>query len=127
MKKIVRWNPTREISSLWNTFDRMLEDSYRMPTNQVRNWGLAIDVAENDNAYVVKASVPGVDPENIEVLLATRFGCDPRFPFPGLESHSRKDLTPRLRLALPPGARESYRIGLLPVPSQQVPDGPLPT
>lgn len=69
MKKIVRWTPSREISSLWNAVDRMFEDSYMMPTEQVRNWGLALDVAENDNAYVVKASVPGVDPKDIEVTL----------------------------------------------------------
>ena len=69
MKKIVRWNPTHDMSSLWNAVDRMFEDSYMMPTNQVQNWGLALDVAENENAYVVKASVPGVAPEDISVTL----------------------------------------------------------
>ena len=69
MKNITRWNPSREVSSLWNALDRMFEDSYMMPTDQVRSWGLALDVAENDNAYVVKASVPGVSPDDINVTL----------------------------------------------------------
>lgn len=69
MKNITRWNPSREVSSLWNALDRMFEDSYMMPTDQVRSWGLALDVAENDNAYVVKASVPGVSPDDISVTL----------------------------------------------------------
>ncbi len=69
MKNIVRWNPSREISSLWNAFDRMFEDSYMMPADQVRTWGLALDVAENDNAYVVKASIPGINPDDIAVTL----------------------------------------------------------
>lgn len=70
MKNIVRWTPSREMSSLWNAFDRMFEDSYMMPAEQqARSWGLAVDVAENDNAYVVKASVPGVKAEDIDVTL----------------------------------------------------------
>lgn len=70
MRNIVRWTPSREFSSLWNAFDRMFEDSYMTPPEeQARSWGLALDVAENANAYVVKASVPGVKPEDIEVTL----------------------------------------------------------
>ena len=70
MKNIVRWTPSREMSSLWNAFDRMFEDSYLMPNDQTpRSWGLAVDVAENDNAYVVKASVPGVSPDEIEITM----------------------------------------------------------
>lgn len=69
MKRIVRWTPTRDISTLWNAFDRMFDDSYMMPTEQAQTWGLALDVAENDNAYLVKASVPGVNPQDIDVTI----------------------------------------------------------
>lgn len=69
MKRIVRWTPSRDINTLWNAFDRMFDDSYMMPTEQARTWGLALDVAENDNAYLIKASVPGVNPEDIDVTI----------------------------------------------------------
>lgn len=69
MKRIVRWTPNRDINTLWNAFDRMFDDSYMMPSEQPRSWGLALDVAENDSAYLVKASVPGVDPQDIDVTI----------------------------------------------------------
>ena len=69
MKHIVRWTPSRDFTTLWNNFDRMLDDSFMMPVDQARSWGLALDVAENDNAYVVKASIPGINPDDIEVTL----------------------------------------------------------
>ena len=69
MNKLIRWNPNREISSLWNAFDRMFEDSYAMQADHARSWGLALDIAENENAYIVKASVPGVSPDDIDVTL----------------------------------------------------------
>lgn len=69
MKNIVRWNPTREISSFWNAFDRMLEDSYLQPVEHARSWGLALDVVENGDAYVLQASIPGINPDEIEVTL----------------------------------------------------------
>jgi HSP20 family protein len=31
------------------------------------DWGLALDVMEDEDAYVVKASVPGVKPEDIDI------------------------------------------------------------
>lgn len=69
MKKLVRWTPSRELGSVWDAFDRMFEHSYAMPAEQARTWGLALDVAENDNAYVVRASIPGVSPDDIEITL----------------------------------------------------------
>lgn len=69
MNKLIRWNPTREFNSLWNSFDRMFEDSWAMQTDQPRAYGLALDVAENENAYLVKASVPGISPNDIEITL----------------------------------------------------------
>ena len=69
MNKLIRWNPTRDFNSLWNSFDRMFEDSWAMQADQPRAYSLALDVAENENAYVVKASVPGISPDDIEITL----------------------------------------------------------
>lgn len=61
MKTLVRWNPTR---TLFEDFDRFFE----APTSP-RTWNLPLDVIENEDSYVVKASIPGVDAENLDVVL----------------------------------------------------------
>ena len=61
--KLVRWNPAREFEAVWNAFERAHENEASQP----RQWGLALDVTENDEAYVLQASVPGVKPEDIEI------------------------------------------------------------
>jgi HSP20 family protein len=69
-KTIVRWNPIREMNSFWNTFDRLMDErgmSFDEPA--ARHWGLAVDVMENEDAYVLQASIPGVNPEDIDVTL----------------------------------------------------------
>ena len=72
MSSLIRWNPTRTPMRLWNEFDRLFGDSFDwLPERwqQPGNWGMAIDVAETDNEYVVKASVPGVNPDDLNVTL----------------------------------------------------------
>lgn len=67
MSTLVRWNPIRETRNLMNEFDRLFDVPVRWQSPTA--WGLAIDVAENENGYVVKASVPGVAPEDVEITM----------------------------------------------------------
>jgi HSP20 family protein len=77
MTKLVRWNPMREAVDLFNEFDRMFESpAYRsrwgMPlrTNDVvGSWSLALDVAEAGDNFTVKASLPGLNPDDLNVTL----------------------------------------------------------
>jgi HSP20 family protein len=72
MAKIVRWSPLQEMASMREQMERLFEDSFHTPRlrwQEPTNWGLALDVAENDNAFSVKASLPGVDPNDVEVTL----------------------------------------------------------
>jgi HSP20 family protein len=67
MTKIVRWNRVDPFS-LFNEFDRFFEKPLsRSFSNQ--GWGLAVDVAENEDGYIVKASVPGINPDELEITL----------------------------------------------------------
>jgi HSP20 family protein len=64
----------RELATMRQVMDRMLdEDFFRFAPVWERNGGevtsLALDVAEKDDAYVVKASVPGINPEDVEITL----------------------------------------------------------
>ena len=73
MTRLMRWNPAREMMSLRNEFDRLFENFLDLPQlqeNRGLDWGLALDVAENDQAYTIKASVPGVNPDDIDITLS---------------------------------------------------------
>lgn len=69
MTKIIRRNPYREMMILRNAMDRLVDsDSLDMRARlQPRNWGLALDVSEKEDAFLVEASLPGFDPENLEI------------------------------------------------------------
>jgi HSP20 family protein len=71
---IVRWEPLRDFMTLREAMDRLFEDSFvgRRP----REWApalegmLALDMYQTDDATVIKSSVPGVKPEEIEISIS---------------------------------------------------------
>jgi HSP20 family protein len=68
---IVKWNPFREMVALHEDMDRLfsrLDGGAR--ENSVsggQNWMLAMDVVETGDEIKLKASVPGIEPENIQI------------------------------------------------------------
>lgn len=68
MTRLVRWNPVRQQMNLFNEFDRLF-DRPSLPYRMSENWGLALDVAENEDGYTVKASVPGINPDDLDITL----------------------------------------------------------
>jgi HSP20 family protein len=73
MAELVRWEPRREMTSLRDAMDRLFEDAFIQPGWFAPAWGAAemlpVDVYETDDQLVVKATVPGVKPEEIEVTV----------------------------------------------------------
>lgn len=76
MQTLTRYEPLREMATMTRAmdrmFDRFFDESFSdMPMLWRRGEGnsLALDVAEQDEQYIVKASVPGISPEDIEVTL----------------------------------------------------------
>ena len=78
MTTLTRWEPFREMADMRRNMDRMMERFFEDPFYSAspalaqRNggaWSLALDVSEDTDNYVVKASLPGVNPENVEVTL----------------------------------------------------------
>ncbi len=71
MADLVRWDPFREAMSLREAMDRLFEDSFVrplswfMPVNGASV--LPLDMFETDEEVVVRASVPGVDPKDIDI------------------------------------------------------------
>ena len=66
---LTRWDPFQDMLKLRNAVDRMFEDVYSGESGLTRpsTWGLALDVAENEDEFVVKASLPGIKAEDIEI------------------------------------------------------------
>jgi len=70
---IVRWEPLREMMSLREAMDRLFEESFVSPRR--REWmtpaetPLALDVYETDDDLVVKSSIPGVKPEDVDISI----------------------------------------------------------
>ena len=67
---MTRWDPFREVLSLREAMQQLMEESFVRPGAATRGGGaqqLALDAHEEDDAYVVRASLPGVKPEDIQV------------------------------------------------------------
>jgi HSP20 family protein len=73
MAELVRWEPKREMTSLRDAMDRLFEDAFIQSGRFAPSWGAAemlpVDVYETEDQLVVKATVPGVKPEEIEVTV----------------------------------------------------------
>jgi HSP20 family protein len=73
MANIVRWEPFRDLISLREAMDRLFEESFIRPrTGWLAPLGaeaLAVDVYESDQDVVVKSSVPGIKPEDIDITI----------------------------------------------------------
>ncbi len=73
MANLTRWEPAREMLSLREAMDRLFEESFLRPSafgvNESPIAALPVDMYETDDALVVKATVPGLKPEEIEVTI----------------------------------------------------------
>jgi HSP20 family protein len=66
------WDPLRDAVSLRDAMNSLLQDSFVRPGNAQAPAGagtLPVDVAENDNEFVVKASLPGVKPDDVQITI----------------------------------------------------------
>ena len=70
MANLIRRDPLREMFSLNRAMERMLNDVYsdgELGFSEPLNLRMPLDVIENDDEFIVKANVAGIDPENIEI------------------------------------------------------------
>jgi len=69
---VERWDPFREAISLRDAMNSLLQESFVRPGGMQGQSGhstLPLDVTENENGFVVKASLPGVKPEDVEITV----------------------------------------------------------
>ena len=64
-----RWDPLGDIVSLREAMNNLLEESFVRPRGEVPGTtaGLAVDVRETNDSYIVTASVPGVSASDVDI------------------------------------------------------------
>ena len=71
MSQLVRWDPFAEFGSLRRAMDRLFEDY--APTRSARDeraeLTFPVDVSETENEVVVKAVLPGIKPQDVELTV----------------------------------------------------------
>lgn len=60
--------PTTLLRGLHNDMDNFLSLAAN-PNDESRDWMPSMDVIEEDQQYILRADVPGIDPKEIEILL----------------------------------------------------------
>lgn len=69
MTRIVRWNRV-DPETVFNEFERMLSfPTARWQNGNEREWRIALDVVENEDAYTVTASLPGLTADDVELTI----------------------------------------------------------
>ena len=66
---IQRWDPMREIVSLREAMNSLLEESFVRPRAGMAamTGGMPLDLRETDEAYIVETVAPGATPEGVEI------------------------------------------------------------
>ena len=74
MADIIRWDPFREIQDMRDTMDRLFERGFSRPW-RLLTWDggegfFPVDLYETDDEVVVRASLQGVEPEDVHISVA---------------------------------------------------------
>jgi HSP20 family protein len=65
---LTRWDPFQEMLNLRRTVDRLFDNvSPDREWAQPSMWGLAVDMVENKDDFLVKASIPGINPDDLDI------------------------------------------------------------
>jgi len=70
---LIRWEPFREVTSLREAMDRLLEESFVRPPRfwpEPRTGTVPIDMYQTKDNVVVKASLPDVKPEEVDITIS---------------------------------------------------------
>ena len=75
MANLARWDPYSDTMSLREAMDQLFQNAligfgpWQSSGAQQRATAFPIDLTENDDNFVVKASLPGMDPNDLEVMV----------------------------------------------------------
>ena len=65
---LIRWEPAREVDTLQNEVNRVFDAFFgNGPGTRVRRWVPAMDLVETDDQLVLRADLPGLSKEDVEL------------------------------------------------------------
>jgi HSP20 family protein len=71
---LIRWDPFRELVGMRQAMDRLLEGGYARPSRPLVGWTEwaqpSLDMYQTPKEVVVKASLPGVNPEDVDIEIS---------------------------------------------------------
>ncbi len=68
MATLIRRDPFRNLDDLHNMMDQLIESTFSNPVTGFQpHWELPLDVVETPDEYIVKASVPGINPDDLDI------------------------------------------------------------
>ena len=70
MSNLTRWEPAREMMTLREAMDRLFDDAFTRPLSIRYGWSMAtpaIDMYQTDNDVVVRASIPGIKADEVQI------------------------------------------------------------
>jgi HSP20 family protein len=68
MSNLIRWEPMREMVTLREAMDRLFDDAFTRPLGLTDDWrGPAIDMYQTDDEVVVKAALPGIKADEVQI------------------------------------------------------------
>ena len=73
---IVRWEPLRELTTLQNEMNRLFGSVFDTPPQgnggTLRRWMPAMDLVETEDHFVLRADLPGMSEENVNIEVEER-------------------------------------------------------
>lgn len=69
MADLIRWEPVREMMTLREAMDHLFDDAFTRPIGS-RNGAPAIDLYQTNDSVVVKAALPGIKPDEVQLSVS---------------------------------------------------------
>ncbi len=71
MTRIARWDPVRDMITMRQAMDRAMDESFARgaETRGTGAWLLPMDAYVTEDAIVIRADVPGITPEDLDITL----------------------------------------------------------
>ncbi len=70
---IIRWDPFRDLTTLRERMNRLFEEAYSSRGEEkdlvASTWNPSVDIYETENELVMKAELPGIDENDIELKI----------------------------------------------------------
>ena len=71
MSNLIRWQPVRDMVTLRDAMDRLFDEAFTRPLGFGDGWrgagGPSIDMYETHNDLVIKAALPGLKAEDVQI------------------------------------------------------------